>query len=291
MAGIYQKDMKDIGDAGDALAQLILGNRFKKQQAEQETSAKSKALQQNRAAAEEFAKSQGLKPGKFSIQASESGYGVNPESDNIMALLGLQDRQDARADRDLTKLGDRVSKENIPGTMSALANLEKGTADKESGQGMLTDPDYKVKSTGPYANFMPQFMKNVGEKVGLMPKGASNEAALIQRLMNADIRSMSGTAVTSYEQGRQNIEKGMSGAGDPDAIKLGIKQMKDAVESSANNIESSTRPNVLKQYKDQGGAIRLEDFLGKKVERAPDSGGLSEAQKQRMLHLKAKYKR
>jgi len=197
---------------------------------------------------------------------------VNPP-DPLARLLRREsqmDRADARDDRDLVKLGERLDKGGIPSAMSGFANLESGTADvaNEKG-GMLTNPDYEVKSAGPVANFLPQWAKNVGESVGLMPQGASNEAALIQRLVNADIKALSGSAVSTHEMGRQNVEKGMSGMGDPALVKLGVKQMQDALASSASNIESSTRPEVAQKYRQQGGKIGLEEYLGKPIKSAP----------------------
>jgi len=97
----------------------------------------------------------------------------------------------------------------------------------------------------------------------MMPKGAAEESTLIARLVNADIKNLSGSAVSAHEMGRQNVEKGMSAGGDPNLIKLGIKQMQDALSEGAKNIESSTRPEVLGTFKKQGGKTRLEEFLGK----------------------------
>lgn len=229
---------------------------------------KQDSLARNEAAARADAQRRGLKDGEYSMTVNESGWAVNPENphNGLMSLLNLRERQDARDDRDLTRLGDRIAKENLPQGMAGMANLEKGTASVDAkGKpvgGLLTNPEYQVKSAGPVANFLPQPIKNIGERMGLMPKGAGEEAALIQRLMNVDIRNLSGTAVTGYEQGRQNVEKGMAGGGDPNLIKVGIKQMQDALEESARNVEASTRPEVAAKYRQQGGAFRLDEFLG-----------------------------
>lgn len=211
-------------------------------------------------------------------------YSVNPE--NEMNLLAISERRDRQDDRDLVKLGERISKANIPVTMSAFANLEN-TTNKDGQGGFLTNKSYKVKSTGPVANTIRsipggQMALNIGERMGLMPEGAGEETALVQRLMNQDIRNMSGTAVTAYEQGRQNVEKGMTGAGDPNLIKLGVKQMQDAISSEANTIESSTRESVVDTFRKQDGKINLQEYLGGKQPQTPQS-----AQPQ-MLRVKEK---
>lgn len=196
------------------------------------------------------------------------GVSANSPQPNPMQLLGLQEKVEARNDRDLTKLGERVSKANIPTSIAALKNLEQGTAQNNKG-GILSDPNYKVKSTGPVANTIRGLpggntALNIGESVGLMPKGSQQEMQLVQRLLNQDIRNMSGTAVSVYEQGRQNVEKGMTGAGDPNLIKLGIKQMQDAIGAESQNIKASTRPSVVKTFEKQGGELSLADLLTKR---------------------------
>lgn len=223
---------------------------------------------------------QGLKPGKYSMAASPGSFSVNPENENPLIGLNLADRQMARDDHDLTKVGERVAKAELPISIAAAANLERGTADAKSGQGgMITNPNYEVKSAGPIANLIRgvpggQGMLNIGEKVGLMPKGSGNEMALAQRLMNMDIKNLSGTAVSAAEQGRQNIEKGLTAGGSPDLVKVGIKQMVDAFEAEGKNIESSTRPQVMDTFKKQGGVTSLKQLLG-----SPQMGGASGGQK------------
>ena len=159
--------------------------------------------------------------------ADDGGVSVG-DKDPLTALLRAQTFNNAREDKTdakLTRFGDRVAKANLPQSMSALANLEAGTrslgADGKPAGGLLSNPNYEVKSAGPVANALPQFVKNIGEKVGLMPEGASQESALVQRLMNMDIRNMSGTAVSTYEQGRQNVEKCLSIGGDPELDQQG----------------------------------------------------------------------
>lgn len=235
---------------------------------------------------------QAANPAGTHVTMGDKSVGINTP-DPITILLkkqAIDERNDARDDKDLVHLGERIDKGGIPNAMSGLANLETGTNDSGKG-GILTDPSYQVKSAGPVANMLPQFAKNIGEKVGLMPKGSADEAALIQRLVNADIKALSGSAVSTHEMGRQNVEKGMSAGGDPNLIKIGIKQMKDAIESGAQNVASSTRPEVLDKFKQQGGKLSLEEFLGKGSSRQPQSGALSAEEQAELAALKAKHGR
>lgn len=295
MAGYMQKDSKSLDAAAMAeseklgkLRELILGAEQKKAEMQQGAELKAQAVQSNRNAAEDFASKSGLKPGKYSVTASESGYGVNPESE-LATNFAMAERMDARNDRDLVHLGERLDKSNIPSQMSALANLEQGTASEGKG-GILKDADYAVKSAGPIANAMPQWAKNIGESVGLMPEGASKEATLIQRLVNADIKNLSGSAVSTYEMGRQNVEKGTSIGGDPNLVKIGIKQMQDALQSGVANIKSSSRPEVVDTFQRQGGKLSLEEYLG--GGQAPAGADpAAAARKARLEQLRAKHRK
>jgi hypothetical protein len=273
---VYQKEMPELMANAKSLQDLILGNKYKQEQAEQQKQLDIQKAQEMLPIEQQKTQQaidlvnktrQGLPAGS---SMSAGGVSINtpdPVSQQLQMLLrqqSMDERKDARDDRDLVKLGERVDKSGIPSQMAALANLEQRTATDKAG-GMLTNPDYEVKSAGPVANALPQFAKNIGESVGLMPKGAAEEAQLIQRLVNADLKALSGTAVSHHEMGRQNVEKGMSIGGDPNLIKLGIKQMQDAITEGSKNIESSTRPEVLQTFKKQGGKTRLEEFLGKPV--------------------------
>lgn len=305
---IYQKDVGDLDKSSDELARLILGNRYKMAEAEHQANVdvnkarnmipvnvdEARAMlpvkgeEQMQTANNNEAiirRMQAGQPKGTSINVGANSMGINPP-DQFMKNMALQEKMDARDDRDLVKLGERIDKAGLPNSMSAISNLESGTSDASGAGGILTNPNYEVKSAGPVANFLPQWAKNLGEKLTLMPEGSSQEAALIQRLLNADIKSLSGTAVTAYEMGRQNVEKGMSGMGDPELVKLGIKQMSDAANSTSNNIISSTRPAVVSKYKQQGGKMSLEEYLGK----APASDGM-DAKRKRLEELKAKYGR
>lgn len=225
---------------------------------------------------------------RYNINLSpDGGVALSEAEANPLASLLVQQRRERQNEQDLTKLGERVAKSNIPMTNAALENLETGTASKnrkgEEVGGILTNPKYKVKSAGPIANYLPQWAKNVGESVGLMPKGSQEEAALIQRLFNVDIRNFSGTAVTAYEQGRQMIEKGMSAGGDPDLVRLGLRQMYDAATALGINLEASTRPEILEQFRAQGGRTSYTDQTGKKAyweqgSAPPSSAGMAPPQ-------------
>jgi hypothetical protein len=81
---IYSSDTKGLDENAIALAKLILGDKQK-----------ADATARNQAAAEDLARRQGLKPGKYSISASDSGMSINPEDPLKNFLLPLTPAQEA----------------------------------------------------------------------------------------------------------------------------------------------------------------------------------------------------
>lgn len=282
------------GEKERKLRELLQGQAQQSKIAED--ARQQQAIQNNFARSEAAARQAGLKPGKYSVAASANSMGYNPESENPLAMIGLMERKQARDDKDLVTYGNRIEKAGIPQAQSAFANLEQGTA-KDGNGGILSNPKYEPKFTGPVANTVRslpggQLALNIGEKLGLMPKGSQDEQALVQRLLNIDTRNFSGSAVSAHEQGRQNIEKGMSAGGDPNLIKMGIKQMQDAVSSETNNINASTRPEVRNVYKQQGGKVSLEEFLGKPMQQQQmQSPSGADPEMDEYLRLKAKHRK
>lgn len=183
---------------------------------------------------------------------------------NLLRKQALENAATEKQEAALTKFGDRLTKSENPNMVASLAALEGAT--KGSSGGILTDPNYQVKS-GAKTNLLRSVPLIGGmlasgiEKLGLNPAGTEQEAQALQRLRNIDIKKLSGSAVSRSEEGRQNIEKGIS-SGDEEAIKRGVAMMRQASDMESQNIKGSTRPEVLSQYKQRGGQFELSDLLG-----------------------------
>jgi hypothetical protein len=162
---IYRKDSEALDRSASSLADLILGNQVKKEQDELGAMLKGEAAAKNRADADAFAKAQGLKPGKYSMNVSDSGYSVNPEpaKDPLELLLRakqLDFMREERDDKKVQELSKRVEGAQIGPSQSALQSL--GTSVNQNGVAL-----------GPVSSALPAWMVSAGEQLGLANKGAT----------------------------------------------------------------------------------------------------------------------
>lgn len=170
-----------------------------------------------------------------------------------------------RQEKAVSEFGKRLEKSQQPALLGALADLEKATSSAGKG-GVFTNPQAKIP-TSAVANltrkipFVGPLINQGLEGVGAIPKGTEKTWQAVQRLLNIESRQMSGTAVTVFEQARQEIEKGVL-SGDADALKRGMKMVEQAYELNTKNIAASTRPEAVKEFKARGGKLELSDLLG-----------------------------
>lgn len=216
-----------------------------------------------------------------------------------MERLGLARRGEARRqkedrERKVSDISKRYEKREIPTLSTALGGIEKNTQKvgkdgKPIAGGLLTNPDYQPKSTGPVASALPAWGVNIGESLGLLDEGAGSERQSLQRLINLDLRRMTGTAQTTAESGRQMIEKGLSVGGDPSQIKQGMKMMMDAIRADEQNIAAGYDPAVVEEYHKRGGTgvDDIIDQLRSEIPKTPAEDPAAAARK-RMEELKRK---
>lgn len=247
-----------------ALAQLIKGKELEQQ-----------AVNENFAAADQAAQAAGLRPGKYSVQASATGRSYNPENEDLMRLLGLKSAIADREERATERFSQRAAKEDIPGRSADFLSLEQAT--KGDKGGIVTDPNYQPKSAG-WNQMLPDVVRgpvvSAAEKMGFMEKGSAAEMQALQRLMNTEIKSNSGTAVSAHEQGRNDIANGMK-SNNPEMVRRGIQQMKRALEMDTQNLEGSVPSNIKERYRTQGGEYDINRMLGAQPTAAPTTPRVS----------------
>lgn len=195
---------------------------------------------------------------------ANGGISVQPKEPNPLGLLNLQDRQEARTDRQVREIADRTEKEGIPQMAPALQSAKA---------------KFQGKSVGPLMNMLPTSLQGVaanvrsraGEMLGKDDwKGSGEEFQELQRLMNIDIRQFAGAAQTQMETAKQMIEKGIQAGGSADQVRRGMEMMQDALNSSARNIEAGSNPNSLQEYRARyGGKSPLEIAQGGAAVAAP----------------------
>lgn len=132
---LYKSDVKD---AGDALAQLILGGHQKKQQAGLEAQLKDEQINRNLATAQGLAAKMGVKPGKYAITANENGLNVNPEAPDplrnlLMPLTPAQESAEKAVGKqiaDFDSAGGRPAMEkNLQALQDVNNDLTQGKRD------------------------------------------------------------------------------------------------------------------------------------------------------------------
>jgi hypothetical protein len=229
---------------------------------------------------------------------SLDGASIRPpnEFDRAMKQNLLDQRRQDKLNAQVTGLSDRDMKAGLAQRQATLTGIEDATA-TPGGGGILTDPNYQVKS-GPIANatrklpLVGPLLTAGAEKIGLLPQGAEKEAQAIQRLINVDTKQMMGTAVNKFEEGRQLIEKGMS-SGDPDAIKRGMQMAVAAYKADQGSIRAAYPPEVIAEFEKRGGTPGIETLLKPKTPQGISTvsapGGMSpDARKARIAELRAK---
>jgi len=169
----------------------------------------------------------------------------------------------ARDERKDERLVQVIDKSGLPETLPALIGAKQ----------------YEGKSHIPGINLLPNSMQGLaanikgglGEMFGVEKwKGSGEEFQKMQRLLNMDIRQLSGTAVTAYEEGRKMVEAGMKG-GSAAQVKLGIEMMEDSARSNAQNIVAGFGQEAVDRYERQGG-LALRDLI-KGQSKAPAKAG------------------
>lgn len=257
----YESEAADIRQKreNDAkLAQLIKGDTLKQQ-----------AIDANLGRAKAEAARTGMKPGKYSVSATEGGFSLNPENEGIAGLIGLQYRQQEADERKVAQMSDRITKSNLPRQAANMRAIEQATqtVDEDgnvSSGGLLTNPDYEVKSVGPVLNITPDFAKPAviwaGEKLGTLPNGTADESRALQQLINVDTREMSGVAVTAFENARNRLSQGLAAGADPKLIRQYAQEAHRALQDVAQNVESGYNPRIRGMYQQFGGTLPSQDL-------------------------------
>jgi hypothetical protein len=165
---IYRKDAESVDRTAASLADLILGNQVNKEQSQLAAMLKGEAAAKNRQDAEDFAKAQGMKPGKFSMNVSDSGYSVNPEQD----LLANQLLQNSKALRAANITGyDIADPLNVVPTVKDAEEVKKSTGALKAVQSKGTNLQEKLNDTNLLDRFgsvrIPFTDKQIGTSKGI----------------------------------------------------------------------------------------------------------------------------
>lgn len=244
------------GDRNARLAELLKGADLE-----------SQAIEQNTQRARDEAARNGMKPGKYGISANKSGYSLTPQ-DELAALLKGQAASglaEDRARRGVERYGAKRQQADIPARTADFAAVEAVTK-SDTGGGILTNPNYEPKSAGTIINAVPNFLMGpavaIGEKAGLLEKGAAAERRALQKIMNMDIKRISGASVTAFEEARNKIAQGQSMGGDPSLVRDGMVEALNVLKAEERNIDASFASDIKERYRAEGGDHGVDAVIG-----------------------------
>lgn len=172
-----------------------------------------------------------------------------------MTLLGIKDRQEARKDRAVERLGGALGKSSYPEMGAAVGGL----ADSMRKHGGI--------KVGPMSGstIMPASMVQVGEqlggaaekvfgsRLGLPEEGATEQKQRIEELKGFQRHKLYGAALTNQEKQAYNDAMGLLTAGSAEQRQDAIKRLAELYNKGMQNIKASYGPDVVEQYRQQGG--------------------------------------
>lgn len=251
------------------------------------------SVEDNLRLAEGTAAKNGLKPGKYSVNASESGFSVNPESDDLIKALALHNAQNDRRDKQVETMGKRIEDKKIP---EAVQNLKEVTD--------AIPADAPMKSIGPLKNAVPDWgvaaleglgnltEKSLGKRVGF-DKGAAAERAALAAAKTQIRQPLFGSSLTPGEKRSFEDAFGAPIGGSEENVKSAIRRMQAIPQAELSNIESSTPVEAVQRFQTQGGlsSNKLKEFFTPKpaASAGAQSSGLTPEQRQaRIAELRSK---
>lgn len=153
----------------------------------------------------------------------------------------------------LEKFRDDYAKTGIPTALPIFEKLDKLTGIVSGEKPNLS------KLPGVTTNTLRSLplIGNAAGSIAAKRYGGGEEYQLLQKLLNADIRNLSGQAVTKYEEGRTLVASGMGpGANEKDVVR-GVRLMYDALKGADQDVRAAYPVEVVEVYESRGGNKRL----------------------------------
>lgn len=285
---LYNKDRAQLSQSADALTKLILGekNRQREQASSQAhdltkldkgAQLEQDAVSANEQRAREFAEAQGLPAGKYSINASQGGYAVNPEpaKDPLEMLLKqqlIQRNMEEKDDKAVQQLSKRVEGAQIGPSQAALQNL--GASVKEKGVAI-----------GPISANAPVWSVSLAEQFGLADKGATEQRQSVDALMAFQRNPLFGASLTPGEQQSFQNAFGLMTAGTPEQRQQAMQTLESLYNKATANVAAGSAPRIREKYKNQGGiSLEPSNVFGEA------KGGMDPTKKARLEQLRQKHR-
>lgn len=192
-------------------------------------------------------------PGKSYNVGLTPGGGVDikeAEKDPLAALLGMQrfkEAQDARMDKNVQGISDRIQKTQIPqmqSNMDALG-LQEGK---------------HLNSVGPVKNYVPDSLVGlIGAIPGVgpmaFPPGSVEERQKIAAIRNAAMHAQFGSRQTDAEKAMLADQLGLHGGTQSQDVEKAISRLGDVSALEGQNIMRGANPGAVKEFQNRGGNV------------------------------------
>jgi len=197
------------------------------------------------------------------LQRAKSRYDANKRADTL-AGMRKEEKETARTEKAVEKQDRAVEryKKSIDdtGVMAALPFLQQ--IERETGVVTGTNAS-KEKLPGVGTNLaraVPFFGNELSMAIAKSYKGGATSQAL-QGLLNAQIRTQSGQAVTKYEEGRNLVQQGMAAGGSEEDVARGIQLMVEGFREALGSVNTAYPPEVVELYQSRGGFKGVDQAL------------------------------
>lgn len=232
-------------------------------------------------AARQLAERQGFAPLPQQMQHLNSA--ANRRTGNINREYRIVARGDARADKQEEKLDRSVERfqkaYSGTGVLDALPFLQ--ALERETG--VVTGINVDKKKLPGAATNVVRSIPLIGNSAALaMAKSYKGGAAAqaLQGLLNAQIKNLSGAAVSSYEQGRNLVQAGMAPGGNEEDVARGIQMMLAGLKEADTSVRAGFDPQVISTYESRGGQVPVVDKIMRDESASRDKRGKGPSQKQ-----------
>jgi hypothetical protein len=201
---------------------------------------------------------------RYSINLNDDGGISVAEQENLGAMnaqIARGERAQKEKDQALVKYGERIEKEGLPEIYSQLDKANKA----------LPKAGEDFKSAGPWANAIPNFLVPAAESVGVLDKGATEERAALSALKALLGHKTYGASLSTGESRDREAWLGLPLGQSTEGTRDTIDRMNAIPRQSFQNIEQSTRPDVVSEYQGRGG-IKASDLKTLVGAQAPQGG-------------------
>lgn len=205
------------------------------------------------------------------------GAGIKTKQAQEEKQIARQDKLERQRDASLEKFEKAYTKTGIAGALPFIRQLEGET-------GIVSGEDASLKKLPGTATNFARNIPFIGNFVaGNMAKfyDGSATAQAIQGLLNAQIRTQSGQAVTSYEEGRTLTQAGLSTGNEKDVAR-GIKLMLEGLQEADRSVRSAF-PEAAADFTSGGGQGSIQEEVapitqGRKIRKQAKAGAKSDTE-------------